>query len=271
MSYLVEMKDILNFLGLNAETTADRNIDLIRLGVEEWIQTVHCRRTLVSANYKERYDGTGDQFLLLDNYPITVVNRLSIDTDDAIKIRNTDASSQASVSVSATAITLSKDGTSNSLSLATYTTLTTLVEAINAVAGWEASLMMASYGSYPSTILVEKFGLYCGNSTWNYLEMPDVGEEDFEVYSTEGKIYLYSGFPEGRRNIYTDYVAGYTTIPDDLKLATLILIKNIYQRRSEESFGNTSYSVSGISLSFEQDGIPIQVKQILHKYKRTLI
>lgn len=271
MSYLVEMKDVLNFLGLSAETTADKNIDVIRLGVEEWIQTVHCRRTLVSASYKERYDGTGDQFLLLDNYPITAINRLSVDTDDAIKIRNTDVSSQASVSVSATAVTLYKDGTSNSLSLATYSTLTTLVAAINAVAGWEASLMMATYGSYPSTILVDKFGMYCGNNTWNYLEMPDVGEEDFEVYSTEGKLYLSSGFPEGSRNIYVDYTAGLTTIPDDLKLATLILIKNIYQRRSEESFGNISYSVSGISLSFEQDGIPIQVKQILHKYKRTLI
>jgi hypothetical protein len=154
--------------------------------------------------------------------------------------------------------------------LATYTTLTTLVAAINAVAGWEASLMMASYGSYPSTILTEKFGLYCGNSTWNYLEMPDVGEEDFEVYSTEGKIYLYSGFPEGSRNIFVDYVAGYSVIPEDLKLATLILIKYIYQHRSEEVFGATSYSVSGISVSFEQD-LPKEVKQILSKYKRTLI
>lgn len=272
MSYLVEMKDILNFLGLNAETTPDRNIDLIRLGVESWVQNVYCRRTLVNASYKERYDGTGDQFLLLDNYPINSVNRLSVDTDDAIKIRNTSGTaSQGSVSVSSTVVTLTVDGVSSTLSLATYTTLTLLVAAINALAGWEASLVSASYGSYPSTILVEKFGLYCGNNTWNYLEMPDVGEEEFEVYSTEGKIYLFSGFPEGSRNIYVDYTAGYATIPDDLKLATMILIKNIYQRRVEESFGNTSYSVSGISLSFEQDGIPVQAKQVLYGYKRTLI
>jgi hypothetical protein len=270
MSYLVEMKDVLNFLGLSAETTADKNIDLIRLGVEEWIQTVYCRKRLTLTSHKERYDGTGTKDLYLDHYPVVSLNRLAVDTNDAISIKNTNVTANSSVSVSATAVTLYSDGTTSTLALATYTTLSALVAAINAVAGWSASLNLDTYGTYPSTDLVEKFGLYCGNNTTTHLEIPDEGEYDFEVYPNEGRIFFWFGFPRGHRNIFVDYTAGYATIPDDLKLATCILIKNIYQRRLEESFGTNSYSISGISMSFEQD-LPMQARQILDGYRRILV
>jgi len=84
--------------------------------------------------------------------------------------------------------------------------------------------MSSAYASYPSTVLVEKFGLQCINNNYAYLEMPDEGEDDFEVYPDEGKIYLSGGFPVGHRNVFVDYTAGFATIPKDLKLGVMLII-----------------------------------------------
>ena len=267
---LVVKKDVLKFLGLDTLATEDKNLDLIISSVEAWIQTVYCRRSFESTAYKERYDGTGDTVLLLDYYPIISLNRVSIGTDDVISVKNIGTTGHASISVSSTTISLYKDGSTTSLLLATYSTMTLLVDAINAQSGWSAALMSSTYAAYPSTFLLEQMGLQCISSNYVYLQMPDEGEENFEVVPKDGKIILYSGFPGGIRNVYVDYVAGYATVPDDVQLATMILIKNVYQRRSEEVFGATNYSVSGISVSFEID-LPKEVRQILNGYKRSLI
>jgi len=245
-------------------------VQVIKDGVEAYIQNEYCKQTLESTNHKDFIDGEGDQYILLDHYPIISLNRLSIGTEDAISIKNTNSGAHASVSVSSTAVSLYKDGTTNTLSLSTYSTLTLLVDAINAISGWSAALLQSSFASYPSTVLLEKFGLQCINNNYVYLPMPDEGEDDFEVYSSEGKIYSPFGFPQGHRNIYVDYTAGFATIPADLKLAVNILTKNLYQRRGEESFGLSSYSSGGISASFK-DGLPQEAKMILGKYKRTII
>jgi hypothetical protein len=265
------MKDVLKFLDLDSIEYSDKNLDLIRNAVESWIQEVYCRRTLVSTTYRERYDGNNDPYLILDNYPVTAVAMLSVGMEEVIRIKNTNAGAFASVSVNSTSLVLNKDGTSTTLLFATYTTMTAVVNAINALSGWSATLSMAAYGAYPSVLLVDKMGLSCINNAEVGLEMPKVGEWDFEVDGIRGMIYSPFGFPEGVKNIYINYTAGYATIPDDLKLATLIIIKNIYQHRSEESFGMTGYSVAGISTSFEQNPIPSQAKDILDRKYRRLI
>lgn len=268
---LVAKKDVLKFLGIDGLSIEDKNIDLIIAGVEEWIQSVYCHRDFESTDYKERYDGTDTDTLYLDYYPIISLNRLSIWTDDAIRIKNTSTGAHASVSVTPTNVVLFKDGTTNTLPFTTYTTLTTLVAAINAISGWSSSLELSSYGTYPSTILLEKYGLQCIASNEVSLEMPDEGEDSFEVYPKEGKIVIPGGlFPNGSRNIYVEYNAGYATVPSDIQLATMILIKNLHQKHSYEAFGVTNYSSSGISASFEQD-IPLQAKQILDGYRRPLL
>lgn len=270
MANLVEMGVVLKFLGLETLTTEDPNIELIRNAVESWIQKVYCQVDLVSTQHKEKYDGSGTSAFCLNHYPVISLNRLAIGTEDAISVKNTNDGAHASVSVSSTTVTLFKDGTSSALALATYSTMTTLVAAINAVSGWSAALVDTSFGSYPSTELLEKFGLQCINDNEVYLVMPDEAEESFEVDARTGIVSSVYGFGDGVRSVYVDYTAGYATIPDDLQLATLILIKNVYQRRSEESFGAKNYSVSGMSVTFEE-GLPDQVVQILNRYRRIII
>jgi len=268
---LVTKKDVLKFVGIDGLAIEDKNIDFIISGVEKWIQEVYCSRNFASDDYKERYDGTDSDILFLDNFPIISLNRLSIWTDEAIQIKNTNTGAHASVSVNSTSVVLYKDGVTNSLPFSTYTTLTNIVAAINTISGWSASLVLSTYGTYPSTILLEKYGLQCINNNEVYLIMPDEGEDNFELYPKEGKIVLSGGlFPPGNRNVYVEYSAGYADIPTDIQLATMILIKNIHQRRNEESFGATNYSVTGMSASFEQD-LPLQARQILDGYRKLLV
>lgn len=269
MSYIVSAADVLTFLGLGATTDV---ITAIHDGVEAWVQNVYCRRTFVSTAYKEKYDGVGQEDLALKNYPIISLQRLSIGTDDAISIKNTNSSTHASVSVTSTGVSLYKDGVTTSVTFAANTTLTALVAAINALTGWSASLMASTYGPYLSTVLLEKFGLQCINSQEVYLPMPAEGEYDFEVEADKGIIHHPYSFGAGRRSVYVEYTAGYADadMPDDLQLAIKILIKNIYQKRSEEAFGANSYSVSGISVSFEND-MPKEAKQVLSAYRRNIL
>ena len=84
MANIVDMKTVLKFLGLDALTTEDKNLELIRDSVESWIST-YCRRNLVSTNYKEKYDGTGCNSLVLDNYPIISLKKpLMKDLNDTL-------------------------------------------------------------------------------------------------------------------------------------------------------------------------------------------
>ncbi len=268
---LTNMSEVIYFLGLEESAAEDFTLKNMRDSVEAWVQNVYCRRTLESTAYKEKYDGTGNNYLTLDNYPIISFNRLSIGTDDAISIKNTNTGAHAAVTVNSTSVVLVKDGTTNTLSLTTYSTMTTLVAAINLLSGWTAALLDSDYATYPSSILLEKYGLQCINNNYVYLEMPDEGEDDFEVNPTTGIIYSPFGFPVGVRNIYVDYTAGLSTIPEDLKLAIKIIVKYLYQRRSEESFGAASFSTGGISVSFAEE-IPVQALQILNgKYRRYLL
>jgi hypothetical protein len=267
---MVDMRVVLKFLGLDLVTTEDKNLELIRNAVEAWIQTVYCRRNLVSTSYKEKYDGTGCNSLVLDNYPIISLNRLSMGSEEVMRVKNSSTFGHASVSVSSTGVTLYKDGTSSTILFTASATMSAMATAISAVSGWSATVSETSYNSYPSNLLSEKMGLQCVNNAEASLMMPADGEWDFEVDSDKGILYSSFGFGEGTRNIFVDYSAGYATIPDDLQLATLILIKNIYQKRNEESWGVNSYSISGISMSFDKD-IPMEAKQILNHYRRTLI
>lgn len=237
--------------------------------VEVWVKN-YCSQTFESTTYRERVNGSGTNELYLDHYPIIALYRLSMDTVDGITVKNTNTTGHASVSVNSTAVVLYKDGTVNTLDYATYTTLTLMVAAINALSGWSATLADSNYGDYPVTCLLEQYGLQCINNREVQLQIPDDGESDFEIYPNEGRIFSYYGFPEGYRNIYVEYIAGYATIPEDLKLGVKILVKYLYQKRSEESFGLSNYSSGGISVSFEKE-IPVQASMLLDNYKRLLV
>lgn len=248
-------------------------VDSIQDEVEKLIKN-YCHKDLESTTYTEKYNGNGTRDLFVANYPITAVSRLSVGARNAINIKNTVNNTDASVSVSSTALTLTTNGAADATILfATYTTLADIITQINATgSGWTATIVVSDYNDYKSTDLIVKMGSNVNNSVFAYLEIPNVGESDFEVFEDEGIITNSRGFPRGSRNIHINYTAGYSTIPDDLKLAVKILLKSYYQKREEETFGVKNFKTGDSAAQFEDDEMPIEVIRILDGgYRRLLI
>ena len=61
------------------------------------------------------------------------------------------------------------------------------------------------------------------------------------------------------------YTGGFSTIPGDLKLAVLRLVKLIYEKMQESADGLKSMSADGVSLSY-LDEIPAGIQRTLEKY-----
>ena len=256
------------------ELADDTDIQGILDGAEVFVGN-YCKRTFEETSYREYHSGKGTAWLHLDNFPVTNVTRLAIGRCSAVRIYNTNTSSTATVSANSTGVMLTYNGTTDSTcTFASYTTLTTLVAAINALSanGWAAELTDTQYGAYLSTELVSCYGKSCIRSAQVYLDIPEVAEYDFELDEDAGIIEYPGKFPAGYRNILVQYTAGYTTttMPEDLKLAVKIIVKDWYEKRSESSFNLSSYSVGGMSKHIE-GYIPQEALRILNAYRRMMV
>lgn len=246
-------------------------LDDLRAAAESYIKK-ECRREFESTAYSlYRQNGNGRQTLYVMEYPITAFYRLSIGERGAIYVYNTSTYTTASVSVTSTGIVLVKNGTADATVLfATYTTITLVVAAINAIgSGWVATVADSTLASHAATELLEVFGQNCIDSKTVTLYIPDDAVSDFILDPDRGMLHREAGFPAGTQNIIMDYTAGFTTMPDDIKSACLILTKTLYQRWREESFGAESYSIDGMAV--RQNDLPDFVKTVIGRYRRRLV
>jgi len=264
---IITLKEAKIWLGIDVTDDSENDvINAIHAPVEKWIKE-YCQRDFESTSYKEYSDGDETTHLFLKQYPIISVSRLSIGRNNAIKVNNSATATYATVSVTSTGVVLNKDGTETTLLFADYATITLMVAAIADETNWSAEVMNTSYASYASTELIEAMGLQCLNTSWAYLEIPDEPDDSFEIDPDSGVVYRAGGFSRGHRNIRVDYKAGFATLPEDLKLAVKILVKNIYQKREEETFGLEQGSLSYVKKVFEKD-IPKEAKEILSRYRK---
>ena len=78
----------------------------------------------------------------------------------------------------------------------------------------------------------------------------DIDIDDIYINAEEGSLYYYAGFPEGRYNLQISYTAGYSEIPDDLKLVACILTENAFLSAgkriglTEEKLGKYAYKIA---------------------------
>jgi hypothetical protein len=221
-------------------------LESIRDGVEDWVAD-KCRRTFESTDYSEYYDGDGGCYLNLKNYPIISLTRVCIGRRYIIRVKNTSEHTSATVSVTSTGLVFTKDDTSDStIIFADYATMGEVVTAINALgSGWFAAIESSDFSNFKSSELVRTFGKNAIDGNWIYLEAPDEAIDDFEVNPDKGTLYYSLGWPEGENNIFVKFTAGYSTMPDRLKLAVKIACKSIYQKRKEELFNVKEYSIGG--------------------------
>ncbi len=249
-------------------------LETIRDSVEDWVEN-YCHRTFESASYAKYYDGNDEQYIQLDDYPITALIRVATGRRSAIRVKNTADYTMASISVTTGGLILTKDGVSNStgVTFTGSTSMSAVVTAIDALDSWSAVIESSDYTNFKSSELVEMFGKSAIDDNWVYLDMPDQAIDDFEVAPARGEMYRGMGWPDGDRNIFVEYTAGYssTTMPEDLQLAIEIIVKSIYDRRTEGLFGTSEYWVGDVKVKCEAGDIPKEAVALLSKYRRVLI
>lgn len=247
----------------------------IKDAAEDYVQR-YCGKTFDTTSYTlEAYDGKGTQNLFLKNYPIITLTRLAIGRTEVISIYNSTTHTSISVSVTDTGITLSRDGSTDAtLAFADYTTMSTMVAAINAVgSNWSASILSSLYDSFLSSSLLPIYGQSTIDSNYVYLEMPyEDAEDDFKVFENQGRIYREAGFPKGTKNIFVTYSAGYSSVPEGLKLAVKVITQNIYSKWQGNYWGLTAYQTGDVMEKFgntEKTGfLTPEIKSLLSMYRR---
>jgi len=105
-----------------------------------------------------------------------------------------------------------------------------------------------------------------------------VDEDNYVIYSEEGKIGVvsitgspgfYAQFSEGKRNIRITYNAGYSSMPDDLKMIALEILIKKFQTYDSRRVGILSVGVHGDALTINLGDILPEHREILdRKYRR---
>jgi len=221
-------------------------------GCSDLLERIAARSFQSTSYTNERYDGHGRQWLLLDNYPVTSIDRVCVGTVGVMTVKNEDSgAARVFVSVTTAAVVLKIVGGANAgtdtLTFAGNTTLTLMAAAINALSanGWSADLASA-YGAFPSTDLLPTGASHVLNLSKN-LEIPYTGKADFN-WKENGMLFLVGGFSRGVQNVIVDYTAGFATIPDALIQIALEVIRYVFDDleadigKKSEKIGQYQYS-----------------------------
>jgi hypothetical protein len=286
---LVDISRVKEFLGISGSADDDKLntlIDAVSRGIEKW-----CDRIFHSASYTHYFDGRSDfhrGYLPLRQYPVTEITRCATRPEIVLIVKNTATTTnqRAVVSLSSTALKLSRTAsgttTTNSLALATYTTIAALSDAIDAVgSGWDGQVSgsaTADYGLWPSADLKYIQGAVNARSETGGARLYLYTQELNEYTINDESGLLCGFFPRGHQNIEVKYTAGYSTIPDDLQQgATLAVAALFHQSKLDpnlksEKIGDYAYVMKDGGMSTDLDSpIYSEARFFLTPYKRLRI
>jgi len=224
------------------DSAGDAKLGLLIAAVSDAVER-ECDRHFSRRLFTGWHDGRGHEELVLKEWPISSVRRVSIGSVDALSVRclAPDAS-EATAEITDSALSLvvldGADAGTTLLTLATETPLSSLVTAIGLVPGSWSAQALSSLGGHRSVRLRPSGVKPCRDASASF-EMPEAGETDYFVDYDCGTISLKCGtFPRGKRNIYVEYEAGYETIPAALQQIAAEIVRAAYYATS--SLGVTS-------------------------------
>jgi len=255
--------------------TDDAFMLLLQDPTEDWFDQ-QTNRSLGETDYTlERYDGTGDSWLELRNYPVTAVTRISRGVRDGLWVKNgnTDLTlAGASITGSNLVLTSSGGADPHSATIAIGTeTLATLAALVIAEGhGWTAGVSDTANDDILATEMFNRLGGNANNNQCEF-EMPDSpADEKFEI-DGEGSIKLRDGvFNTGTNNITIAYKAGYTTstVPGFLKLAILKMTKVLYEMVDQNMENFKSFKAGDVSRVLKDDQVPRFVQGVIAMMRR---
>jgi hypothetical protein len=272
LTTLANTKDYLGITTDEEDLLLDALIDRATDFIERY-----CNRKLKTRAYtREIYWGNGRQKLVLEQYPVTAVSRVSTGRINAFSIKNTTATNHATAEITATALSLVADGgAATSLILASYATINLLLAAVPIA--WTATLLSTTYGTRKATDLLVRPAMYCLSPDLAYGEIPDDELTDYYLLApTEARNYGILHYPSGftaGQEFFVDYTAGYTApIPYALEAACLELVKFKYDQKENdqalksETLGDYSYTIGDFKRA-----LPDDTKEALDLFKRRII
>lgn len=236
-------------------STDETHVDALILAATKAINR-YCRRTFESTAFDEIYDGSGDKYLMLRNYPVISVQSVRSRQVAVLRVKNTSASNQkARVSVTSTGILLSRTSsgtaTTNTLLFSDYATISALATAIAGVAnGWTA-VAVSGYENHPSADLYPPIqgaqnavGIYCdlrqhADELSGYSIDAPRGMLSRAVVSTDPDFMLPDDliWPRGIANFRVQYTAGYATVPEDVQEAAAMTVAALFRAGAREQTG----------------------------------
>jgi len=276
----LKIKD--NFL---IEKMIDRATDLIER---------YCGRLFDTRAYtREIYYGSGFSKLLLEQYPVTRITRLSAGRANSFSIKNTSTDANfCTVEITATKIRLIVDGGTNAydsnvapLVLATYTTIDLLITAIHALGkGWVCTTMATDTATRDASELLIRPSMFVDATKQAYCETVDDDITDYKLLKptearNEGILYKPGVFSAGME-YFINYQAGYTTIPYVLEQFCIYLVCYVYgkskragdEELKSETFGEgADYKYERISMAdFEKARalMPLEIQNGLDLFKK---
>ena len=285
---LTSLENVKVYLGISSSNTADDQLlDLLINQACVMIQKELGTNIVKTTYTREVHDGDGENYIVLEHYPIIEISRVAVGRDTAMTVEYdaTDAS-HATVQVTASEIKLKKIvqgvSTINSFALSDYATVDSLETAIDALSNWDA-VVQTNFSGYPANELIPIAGYYANDSKAS-LEIADQNEVDIEIDSVKWSI-LYNpyGFDSGIRNVIVDYVAGYEreNIPEPLASSCMELAGILYNMSKKDSslksekLGQYGYTLADrVGAMFSSTGaqdVSNMVAMKIAQYKRILL
>ena len=254
------------------DTILEQYIDHASAKIERWIG-----RQIKLRNYFEWYGGNDVRSVRVKQYPInnvvgvytglaaalTIASTVSSDIRLTVSI-NTDPLGTVSNGTLAPGVTLTRTtsaGTTstNTLTFATYPDTTSLVAAINAITGYSATVTTAMRCAqlHPraggdikmATVMLTGVNVSSEFVYDSYLGIVTIRQDAFPMASHNAR------YPSALQSTLIEYSAGYTTVPDDIHQACLVIAGTMYlSRKSDtslqsESLGDYSYSMASADSS----------------------
>ena len=194
------------------------------------------RKLLTRTFTNETHYGSGKRTLILRNYPVTRILRLSAGRARAFSILNTSTDADyCTVEITASAIRLIVVGGDNaddtSFTLTDYTAIDTLITAIEALdVGWSCTAYISDSSTRGASMLLSRPAMAVDASTSADCEVVDDDITDYKLLDPNdedvnaGILFGPSIFSPSSEYICT-YVGGYTTIPASLEEICILLVK----------------------------------------------
>lgn len=237
----------------------------------------YCDRLFLEESNRTEYHNGGEDYFQLDLAPVTSSVRLRY-AQDCLAIRNSHAETyEATVSASATGLTLTRNGSDSTLLYATYTTITTLAAAVTALGDGWAGGVENSNGSLPSTRIRALQGVLDAKESAAYLELFLPYNHRVRVNNATGKVDVVWS-PRGYRNVEAYYSGGWAIadMPEDLQSAVASFTASIYRQSSRdltiqsEKLGDYSYSnfADTKAMGASLDKIDPVAAEMLRPYRR---